>query len=351
MFHITLTLRRCAFASALVVLILAVLSGSGGSVAGAASTGQAQPSHPALLTDVVQDPKQPNVLWFAPTGHTLRGVFQDYWIKYGGLSQFGYPLTEEFFESVGPDNTFIRVQYFERNRFEYHPEYKDTQYEVLLGALGRDFHTQDPPATRVRGGFFFGETGHNLLDTFKSYWEIHGGSSVHGYPITEAYQERNAIDGKTYLVQYFERSRFEYHPEHKGTQYEVLLGLLGRQLSAKKGYPYGWYPLYGYAADYSWFAGHYQADPTRCRDCGCSTVVFVQPSNKPHPNVVSVLPYGPDWDPMLAEKGIIATVQPQKFIVVFGQLDDPNSMAASKPVASCTSPKFRVTDLEFNPIR
>ena len=36
-------------------------------------------------------------------------------------------------------------------------------------------------------------------------------------------------DGKTYLVQYFERNRLEYHPENKGTPYEVLLGLLGVQ--------------------------------------------------------------------------------------------------------------------------
>jgi hypothetical protein len=30
-------------------------------------------------------------------------------------------------------------------------------------------------------------------------------------------------------VQYFERNRLEYHPEHKGTEFEVLLGLLGVQ--------------------------------------------------------------------------------------------------------------------------
>ncbi len=41
--------------------------------------------------------------------------------------------------------------------------------------------------------------------------------------------ERNKDDGKTYLVQYFERQRFEYHPENKGTRYEVLLGRLGAE--------------------------------------------------------------------------------------------------------------------------
>jgi len=30
------------------------------------------------------------------------------------------------------------VQYFERQRFEYHPEYGGTRYEVLLGRLGAE---------------------------------------------------------------------------------------------------------------------------------------------------------------------------------------------------------------------
>ncbi len=83
---------------------------------------------PILLTDAVPDPKQAGVSWFAPTGHTLRGAFLDYWNKYGGLAQFGYPLTEEFFEPVGADNRQYQVQYFERNRFELHPENAGTQY-------------------------------------------------------------------------------------------------------------------------------------------------------------------------------------------------------------------------------
>ncbi|HET8630995.1 MAG TPA: hypothetical protein VFL91_26545 [Thermomicrobiales bacterium] len=39
----------------------------------------------------------------------------------------------------------------------------------------------------------------------------------------------NPTNGQTYRVQYFERARFEYHPENAGTPYEVLLGLLGRE--------------------------------------------------------------------------------------------------------------------------
>src|SRR5690606_25326754 len=36
-------------------------------------------------------------------------------------------------------------------------------------------------------------------------------------------------------VQYFERARFEWHPEHRGTEFEVLLGRLGADYAASRG--------------------------------------------------------------------------------------------------------------------
>ena len=41
--------------------------------------------------------------------------------------------------------------------------------------------------------------------------------------------EKNPTDGKEYLTQYFERARFEYHPENGDPKFQVLLGLLGRE--------------------------------------------------------------------------------------------------------------------------
>ena len=55
-----------------------------------------------------------------------------------------------------------------------------------------------------------------------------------GYPITEPYQEVNPDDGKTYTVQYFERNRFEYHPENADASYQVLLGLLGKTIANQR---------------------------------------------------------------------------------------------------------------------
>jgi hypothetical protein len=41
-------------------------------------------------------------------------------------------------------------------------------------------------------------------------------------------------DGNVYTVQYFERARFEYHPEN-APPYDVLLGQFGRQILAAGG--------------------------------------------------------------------------------------------------------------------
>jgi len=356
MAYIVRRLRRYVSILAPMVMMLLMLSSSNTKAAPTyqTPTPQAQqPARPNLLTDPVPDPRQPGVLYFPATGHTLRGAFLDYWNRYGGLTQFGYPITEEFFEEVGPDHKQYQVQYFERNRFERHPENAGTPSEVLLGTLGRDFRTQDPHAPPISDATYFKETGHNLSGKFKQYWDTHGGLFVHGFPITEAVMEKSPTDGKTYMVQWFERSRFELHPENAGTLYEVLVGLLGRQLSEKKGFPFGWYPLYGYAADYSWFAGYYKADPRRCALCGCSTVRFVSPSITTYHSAVEVWPYFENAPRRMSldVKGLVSTVEPQTFIVVFGKLDDPGTIASDGPTASCLSPKFRVTSLQFNPAR
>jgi hypothetical protein len=48
--------------------------------------------------------------------------------------------------------------------------------------------------------------------------------------------EANPTDGKTYLTQWYERERLEFHPELHGTPYEVLLGLLGAEDLRLRGY-------------------------------------------------------------------------------------------------------------------
>jgi hypothetical protein len=183
-----------------------------------------------------------NLNYYPQTGHYLSGTFKTYWEQNGGLEQFGYPLTEVFVETSPTDGKSYQTQYFERAVFEYHPEFAGTQYQVLLrlaGNLTTQGRTFGPSPVTSSGPnlFYFPQTRHSLEGRFLDYWIKWGGLPVYGYPTSEPFTELNPADNKTYTVQYFERARFEYHPEFEGTRYEVELGLLGWQLLNKAGVP------------------------------------------------------------------------------------------------------------------
>jgi hypothetical protein len=188
------------------------------------------------------NPKGGDSLYFNEVGHNLGGAFRRFWEQNGGLPIFGFPLTEEFQEVSPTDGKTYTVQYFERNRFEHHPENAGTKFEVLMGLLGAELTKErnfpktqpfpDEPGVRI----YFPQTGHRLDGAFLRYWNQYGGLPIFGFPISEPFEERNPDDGKMYIVQYFERNRFEYHPENRGTRYEVLLGLLGKDVLRRKGW-------------------------------------------------------------------------------------------------------------------
>lgn len=173
---------------------------------------------------------------FSETGKCLRGAFLDYWFTHGGLERLGLPVTGELTERLSDGKSYT-VQYTERARLEWHPENRGKESQVLLGRLGADLaapRASEQPFRPVGqcescGPFYFAETKHTIGPELRGYWQRGGGIPVFGYPISEAFQERNPTDGKQYLVQYFERNRLEYHPENRGTAYEVLIGLLGVQ--------------------------------------------------------------------------------------------------------------------------
>jgi hypothetical protein len=82
-------------------------------------------------------PTQPGALYFRASGHTLAPELARYWQERGGLPVYGYPISEPFVETSKTDGRPYLVQYFERNRLEYHPE-SAPEYRVLLGLLGVD---------------------------------------------------------------------------------------------------------------------------------------------------------------------------------------------------------------------
>ena len=179
--------------------------------------------------------------YFPETGEEICGPFKQAWEQQGGLTRFGYPLSgliDEHNPETGKEHS---VQYFERARFEHFPNQAGTPGEVQFSLLGRmltaDRQMEKPflaidAFADYEERRFFPETGHSLAGGFKHYWTANGGVEVFGFPISEEFEELNVTDGKVYTVQYFERARFEYHPEHKGTPYETELGHLGRLLFA-----------------------------------------------------------------------------------------------------------------------
>jgi hypothetical protein len=188
-----------------------------------------------VAADRVEAGQEADSRYFPETRHNLGGAFRQYWESHGGVEVLGYPLTEVF-TAPSSDGKSYRQQYFQRARLEHHPENAPPN-DVQVGLLGmwltagRSFPASGPP---TNGGEFFPQTGYGL-NLFNDWWQARGGLGVFGYPISGELQERNAADGKTYTVQYFERNRLEYHPENAGTNAEVLLGLLGVEYLKKQG--------------------------------------------------------------------------------------------------------------------
>ena len=199
----------------------------------------------SAITQTVQ------MVYVAQTGQHLgdRHGFLRFWRTRGGVLIFGYPISEELVEAGRV------VQYFERARFEFHPEEADPAHQVKLSLLGveltkgRDFPKPAPGS----GERFFPETGHAISGAFYDFWRKRGGLDVFGHPISEPMSEVSPVDGQPRTVQYFERARFEHHPEDMDpfyrdwadsynlrlrTLYEVQLGDLGRQAAARRSYSF-----------------------------------------------------------------------------------------------------------------
>lgn len=164
--------------------------------------------------------------------------FRQFWEQGGGLAVFGYPITPAA-NWPSSEGNFL-TQYFERARFEYHPEMPPPS-DVLLGRIGDDrlkaqgqewwnFPKADPALPH-----YFEATGHAIgYEPFWRYWQSRGlrspnltlyeGSlALFGLPLSEPTMATNAT-GATVLTQWFERARFEDHGPAG-----VLLGLLGAE--------------------------------------------------------------------------------------------------------------------------
>ncbi len=167
--------------------------------------------------------------YFDRTGHNVYGPFLAFYESHGGLDIFGYPRTEVVTERG------FQVQYYQRARMEFHPELAGTPYEINLSLFGdqltaarRPFATV-VPFTNSTTRLYLPQTRHSISFGFLHFFKSRGDIDVFGYPISEEMIENG------FTVQYFQRARFEYHPEFAGTPYEVELGLLGDQVLQQMG--------------------------------------------------------------------------------------------------------------------
>jgi Tol biopolymer transport system component len=189
---------------------------------------------------------QANERCFPETGYCVSGRLLEFWNTNGGLPVFGYPTSPQQQEVI--EGQTLQVQWFERNRLELHPE-NQRPYDVLLGRLGADrleqmgrnwHNNQRSPAQA--GCRYFDETGFNVCGEILAAWRANGleldgrpgkteaeNLALFGLPLGDAAVE--TIEGQPFLVQWFERARFELHPEN-APPHNVLLGLLANEVQS-----------------------------------------------------------------------------------------------------------------------
>jgi murein DD-endopeptidase MepM/ murein hydrolase activator NlpD len=187
---------------------------------------------------------------FDETGYCINGRIREFWEANGGLAVFGLPIGPQQAETI--DGQRVAVQWFERNRLELHPA-NPRPYDVQLGRLGaehlRQQHGSEQPfarATPQDGCTYMTQTGHNICGEMLAAWRAYGlefdgrtGNSeaenlaLFGLPLSEARRETLA-NGQTYTVQWFERARFELHPQ-QAPPFRVQFGLLAAEMRGSEG--------------------------------------------------------------------------------------------------------------------
>jgi hypothetical protein len=199
-----------------------------------------------LLAGVPLAAAQTDQRCFPETNFCIAGRIRAFWEQNGGLPVFGLPTGPQ--GEIQIEGKPFQAQLFERNRLELHPE-NQPPYDVLLSRLGADRLAQQgrdpftfPKSDAQNGCRSFSETSHNVCGNILTAWHANGlefdgkkGKSeaenlaLFGLPLSDVTTE--TIEGKDYQVQWFERARFELHPEN-AAPYNVLLGLLGNEASA-----------------------------------------------------------------------------------------------------------------------
>lgn len=162
--------------------------------------------------------------YFPETGHWVSGDFlQAYEAVPDPQLVFGFPITGQFYSSASQ----MVVQYFEKARFELHPE-NPQELRVVLSPLGQYLYEMNPPGQSA--ALVINPAACRLIQpdsplvcySFLDFFDKHGGVAQFGYPISPV-----EIENGRY-VQYFQRARFEWRPDLPPGK-RVILSNLGEE--------------------------------------------------------------------------------------------------------------------------
>jgi hypothetical protein len=242
----------------LVVLLIAVATGRGMLLRFSGTNASSGPE-PVLPTRVFEGEglrPGPGCRAFAETGRQICGRIRQFYEQNGDVQAFGKPISDQRAEAV--ESKTFQAQWFERGRLELHPE-NAPPYDVLLGRLGAESlgragqAWQNFPRASSSRPYYFEKTSQAIEPEFWNYWSTRGlnfdgasGSSMEeslalfGYPISGRLQERGP-NGALYMTQWFERARFEYHPEASAPN-QVQVELFGSKLLPANSPPNNAYP-------------------------------------------------------------------------------------------------------------
>lgn len=168
-----------------------------------------QAADPFAGVELPPDIGQSELQVYVPaTGHTLRGLFLDYWRATGAAAVYGNPVSEPF----AGDGFYSQA--FERGVFQYRPEFLHTEEPIVrlmpIGQLAMAARPEaldwrwpregdhrsdprrplDPAADAVRrvldaGGIFVAETGHTIAGTILAWYQFNEGAFYLGPPLSE----------------------------------------------------------------------------------------------------------------------------------------------------------------------
>lgn len=159
-----------------------------------------------------------DVQYFPETGHNVKGEFLRFYKNASNpLLVFGYPITEQLTSKDGKT-----VQYFQRARFELRRELSGNQH-VQLTPLGQETYQSGSQQLNIDNPSACQSfsTGYRVCFAFLDFYRANDGMEQFGNPISPFEFHDNLI------VQYFERTRFEWRADRPEGQ-RVVLTDLGR---------------------------------------------------------------------------------------------------------------------------